>query len=124
MISDYKEIAAREIESKKKKGLSNSPNANGETDSTPPSSSPSNSARKNSSNDELVNGSKNKKIKSEKGLDYANTQAFRSIQDTIERDIHRTYPVSSFDFGSFVCGPYFCFIVDAREYIRSSFLSF
>eukprot|EP00339_Tiarina_fusa_P013540 CAMPEP_0117018748 /NCGR_PEP_ID=MMETSP0472-20121206/14460_1 /TAXON_ID=693140 ORGANISM="Tiarina fusus, Strain LIS" /NCGR_SAMPLE_ID=MMETSP0472 /ASSEMBLY_ACC=CAM_ASM_000603 /LENGTH=420 /DNA_ID=CAMNT_0004723491 /DNA_START=340 /DNA_END=1602 /DNA_ORIENTATION=+ len=69
MINDYKEIV-RDMEEKASSSMTSS-------DSSSPSAQNSKEANPK---------------KSEESLEYANTRAFRSIQDTIERDIHRTYP--------------------------------
>jgi hypothetical protein len=70
MIKDYKEIV-RDMEEQASTSMTSS-------DSASPT------AQKNKQ--------EAKPKKSEESLEYANTRAFRSIQDTIERDIHRTYP--------------------------------
>ena len=120
MIADYKEMAREKVIERSNSNNNSNKNPSTSSSSTPTSpddggegsdvaespSSPSarnqcttngsSSGNNHSSNNNTAAKKKMKKEqKSEESLDYANTQAFRTIQDTIERDIHRTYPVSN-----------------------------
>jgi hypothetical protein len=79
MIKDYKDIV-QEIEEQASTSMTSSDS------SSPPG------AQSNGRKSKLEN-------KSEEGLEYAHTRTFRSVQDTIERDIHRTYPRHALFYG-------------------------